>query len=714
RTLTFANLGVETNIELHGPYDSNSVRFELPATWEPQSGVELNLEISSFVTSESISAATNQTLGASLDVYFNDKLQESIPLQDGKGVFYNVPISPDAVATPDSNGRHKITFFLDAALDCDLDFHKTTVSISVNSEVLFPYIEKELSLDLRRLPWPIYQETGVEKSSAVIVLPESPSADELQSGLIVAGTLGRMTQGNLPVTMVSNDQLTDDLKNRSHVVLIGKPSAFPDLAPVALPVRVVGDKYSLAGLSDDDGVLQAVPSPWNPSKALLIVGGNTDQGVVKASQALSTANLQTGDTPDYSVVANVNPITITGILTSDLTPVATSDALFSDLGYDAVVATGIGTSWLTYEFIIPSGYTAGEGPYVDFKYTTSDLVDANRSGAVVYLNDVLVGSLTLSSAETNIVSSRINLPVSVLKSGTNRLDVVINLLPRDECSVFAFSGLWVTIYPDSLLHLPLAPAEKTAFSLQDIKAYPLPFANDPSLSTTAFVLSEQDRVSWTMAARIAYDLGARVAGSILGFEAAYTNQIPEDIRAYNLIVIGEPRNLEIVADFKGFMPAHFEADSNIATLDTQQVIYRISANKKLGYLELFASPWNESGVVLGVFGTSPEGVAYAGDSLLNVQMRDSLSGNFATLDGVKAIVVDTRTGLGLGRFASNLGPSVVSAQNPATVESSSTGMDQIQNEVARGRGFILAAILGVVVIMAVVLVVALRLRLKRK
>ena len=714
KTLTFANLGVASEIELHGPYDSNSIRFELPATWEVQSGVELELEISAFVTTESAPLNNSKLLGASLDVYFNDKLQESIPLEDGKNVFYNVPIAPEALAAPDSNGRHKISFFLDAALDCDIDFHKTTVSIGLGSEILLPYVEKDISLDLRRLPWPIYQESGVEKSSAVIVVPEAPSADELQAGLVVAGSLGRMTSGNLPVTLISNDQLTDDQKNQSHIILVGKPSAFPALVPAGLTVPVKGNKFSFAGMSDEDGVLQAVASPWNKSRVLLVVGGNTDQGVVKAAQALSTANLQTGDTPDYSIVANVNPITMTGILTSDLMPVDTTDVSFADLGYDAVVANGIGTSWLTYEFVIPSGYAPGEGPFVDFKYTTSDLVDSNRSGAVIYLNDVLVGSLALSSAETNIISARINLPVSLLKTGTNRLDVVLNLLPRDECSIFAFSGLWVTIYPDSMLHLPLTQSQATAFTLQDLKTYPYPFANDPSLSTTAFVLSKQDRTSWAVAARLAYDLGARVASSILGFEAAYTDQLPDDIRAYNLIVIGEPRNLGIVADFKGSMPAHFEADSNIAMLDAQQVVYRISANKKLGYLELFASPWTETGVVLGVFGTSPEGVTYAGDSLLRADMRDVLSGNFATLDGVKAVVVDTRTGLGLGRFASNLGSSVVSAQNPATLEPSAVDADQVQQEVARGRVFILVGMVGVVVAMLVVVLVALRLKQKRK
>ncbi len=699
-TYTFSNLGLNSDLIFNGPYDSNTIRFGLPPTWELQAGAELDLDVSSYITVNNVSGADNNFTGAVLNVYFNDKLQQAIPLVSGKDMAYRIPIAADALISPDPSGRQKISFFLDAAVDCSIDFHKTTVVVSVNSKALFPHADKALSLDLRRLPWPIYQDNNVEKSSAVVVVPQSPSAAELQAGLVVAAAFGRMTNGKLPVTLLSNDQLTDTIKSQSAVILVGKPQAFPALNNATLVVPLVNGKYSTPNLKTDDGVIQAVVSPWNSSNVLLVVSGNTDQGVVKASQALSTSNIQTGDTPNYSLVGNVNPLAATGVLTSQLAPTRASDISFSDLGYDSITSSGIGTNWLTYQFVIPAGQIPAEGPYIDLQYSVSDLVDANRSSGDVYLNNILVGSLNLTAKDSNIITSRINLPISVLRSGMNELDINLNLLPKNVCSVFAFSGLWVTLYPDSNLHLPLAPAKSTSTLPLDLKSYPFPFANDSSLGTTAFILSSQDRVSWSEAGRVAYDLGARVSGSIIGFDVAYSDQIPDEIRARNFIVIGEPKDLKLVADFKQVIPAYFEANSNIAVLDSQQVVYRISESKKLGYLELFSSPWNQSGLSLGIFGTSPEGIAFGVDAILNLTSRDTLAGNFATLDGNKAVVVDTRTGVGLGQFQSKLDSSIISTASPELIPSAN--IDQAKTEVVQSRLIIAAGIIGVVILMVVI------------
>jgi hypothetical protein len=700
---TFSNLGVNADLVFNGPYDANTIRFGLPPTWQLQDGAELDLSISSYFTANNVPSADNSSFsGALLNVYFNDKLQQSIPLVSGKAVNYQIPISSDALNSPDSSGRHKISFFLDASIDCRLDFHKTTVIVSSTSKILFPHADKALSLDLRRLPWPIYQDNNVEKVSAVVVVPETASADELQAGLVAAGAFGRMTGGKLPLTLISNDQLTDAIKSQSNIILVGKPSAFPELGGAAMTVPIVGGKYVLPDLKDDDGILQVVVSPWNSSNVLLAVSGNTDQGVVKAAQALSTSNIQTADAPNYSIISTVNPIATTGTLTSRLTPIPSSDASLSDLGYEAINSSGIGSNWMSVEFDVPSGQAPADGAYIDLKYSTSALTDVNRSSGDIYLNNVLIGSLNFSSTDSNIITSRINLPMSILRSGTNNLDINVNLLPKDSCSVFAFSGLWITIFPDSILHLPLTPAQSASVSLQGIKLYPFPFANDSALSTTAFIVSKQDRASWSAAGRISYDLGTKISGSIIGFEAAYSDQVPDDIRTHNLIVIGEPKNLNVISDFKNTLPAYFEANSNIAVLNSLQVIYRFSGSKKLGYLELFPSPWNQTGTALGIFGTSSEGIGFAVDAILNAASRDALVGNFAVLDGNKAVVADTRTGLGLGQIESNLDSAVISTAAVPIVEPSN--INQAQSEAVQNRLLIAVGVIGIVILIIAVVV----------
>jgi hypothetical protein len=333
------------------------------------------------------------------------------------------------------------------------------------------------------------------------------------------------------------------------------------------------------------------------------------------------------------------------------------------------------------------------------------LVDINRSEGVVYLNDVQVGSIPLSTDKSNLIVTRLSFPTSVLRSGTNNLSVVLNLLPYDTCTIFAFSSLWATIYSDSVLHLPLTAAPASSFALQDIKGYPYPFAMDPSLSTTAFVLAQEDPSSWLQAGRIAYDLGARVAGPVLGFETAFSENLPDDIRALNLIVIGQPKTLSIVSDMKASLPAHFEDGSNRAILDTQQVVYRISDTKSLGYLQLFVSPWNDQAAVMGIFGTTANGLTSAINALLNAQSREIFSGNFITLDGTQAIVVDTRTGTGMGNVVIHLNPEISQNEEPIA-----TSIPNGQTVFASSKQFILLGILTVIVLIATTIVAALVLR----
>jgi hypothetical protein len=358
----------------------------------------------------------------------------------------------------------------------------------------------------------------------------------------------------------------------------------------------------------------------------------------------------------------------------------------------------MGTNWIDFEFTIPLGLVPEEAPYIDLSISTSSLVDPQRSEGVVFLNDVQIGSVPLSSETSNLITTRINFPPSVLRAGTNNLSLVFNLLPYDQCTVFAFDSLWITVYADSVLHMPLVAAPASTFALQDIKGYPYPFAMDPSFSTTAFILLKQDSSSWLQSGRIAYDLGARVAGSVLGFEVAFDGEVPEEFQKMNLILVGEPKNMGIVSELKEVMPAYFESGSNIAVLDSQQVIYRISDQKSLGYLQLFPSLWSNERAILGFFGTTPEGLVSATDALLDLKMRETFSGDFVTMDGSTAHIVDTRTGTGMGNIVINLNPSV--SRNEET-GSTPTEISTTQADSAKNKQLILigvALVIGLIVL----------------
>jgi cellulose synthase operon protein B len=705
--LSMENLG-GTEIVMTGPYDTAFLRFSLPANWLLLDGAELQLKTSAFFSGPAdASNAKSQYLGAMLDVYFNGELQQSIPLESGSDVVYQIPLRVRSLPSSRADGTLEVSFFLNAAVDCEYDFHKTTVMISAESQFILPYTVVPVTMDLRKLPWPLYQPSLKDQVATVVVVPNNPSADELQAAMLVMAGLGRMTEQRLPVSLATVNEFDAAIRNENNLVFVGKAGGLSVLSGFDLPIPVIGNSYSAAGSQVDDGILELVASPWNSARTLLVVGGNSDAGVVKAAQAFTTQNLQTGDSPSSVLVADVNPASVMGVANASAVQITTTDATFASLGYGVQTSELLGANWITYEYSIPPGQVPAGQPFIELKFSHSALIDFERSGIAIYLNGDLVGSTAFIAENTNYVTSRINLPTSSFVSGKNQIDVTAALIPRDICSVFAANGLWITVYPESLLHLELAPSSESSDSLGDLQDYPIPFAYDPNLNNTVMVLSQGDPHSWRTAGRIAYSLGDAAGGAILNLEAAFGDDLTElQVSGRNLILVGKPDSLPVVSQLGDAMPARFEISSNVAILDGQGVIYRFSETKSLGYLELLTAPWDENSAILAVLGTNDVGLTYAGDALLTPRTREALRGNFATLDENRPTVVDTRTGQGLGRLPVDMGPLIEAQLTPTPSSAFLPGSTSDTNN----RKSILLGIQLVVGLMVIVAVVAFFLR----
>jgi len=644
-----------------------------------------------------------------LDVYYDGLLLESIQLEAGSNVSYQVPVTPAAMNVGGrKDGSHELSFFLNAAIDCNYGFHHTTVSISANSQAIFPFSEQAIPLNLQRLPWPLYQPNAVFPNSAVVVTPKTPTPEELQAALLTMAAFGRLTARKLPMSLLTLDALTPEMKNASDVIFVGKAASFPLLAQIALPVPLVAQKYTVPGMGPDDGVLQMASSPWNPSRTVLIVGGNTDAALLKAAQALTTGAIQTAVDPATSLIANVNPLAssdanpASAVAESAAESPSSPDYALSDLGYGFQTSAGVGTNWFSYEFMVPPGQVPAEKPALDVVFSNSALLDPERSSMNFYLNQQLIGSARFSAENLNPNTAHVNLPLSYIRPGKNSFEVSADLIPTDVCSIVNFNNLWMMVHPESMIHLPLTAAVQTGVLIQDIKDYPYPFVNNPSLSTTTFIVPSNDPASWSIAAALAYDLGSHATGSIIAFDVAYDAETlsPTD-QNNNLILIGLPSSLKVLDGFKDELPAYFDAGSNDPILKNQQVTYRIPPKKDIGYLELFSSPSNKALAVLSVLGTSPAGVATAGSALLTSKTLDNLKGNFATIDGEQALVADTRTGLGIGRVAASTDGTVVVEQLEPV-----KNVDAAVNTVAQTRQTIFISLIALTVLIGVVVLIA--------
>lgn len=654
QVVDFLTLG-SPDTTLTGPYDSMTVDFSLPPNWRLLDGTEVRLLISAYAASGTTGQANSEFLGATLDVRFNNKVITSLALKPGTNE-YRVKIPVNALLSTRSDQRHILYLFLNAAIDCDFQFHKTTVVVGGDSQFILPYAEVSVSPDLGNLPLPFYQRNAIFPISSAIVVPDSPSADELRAAMIVSAAFGRMSTGRMAMTLLSQSQVTPEIQNTHHLIFVGKPAALSMLSAIKWPAALAGNVINTAGMQTDDGILQMVNSPWNPGRMLLWVGGNTDSGVLKAAQALSSGDLKPLLERDKVIIADIQPFVTAPVEESLKTP---PDRKFSDLGYDIRKADGVGFKQLDYTFYVSPGLIPSEKPYIDLAFNNSSLLDPSTSGMVIYVNGVQIASERLSEDTSVLTTKRILIPENLVRMGENLISVQANLFPITACSLFTFNSLWLTIYPESVLHLPLMVAPTSVSLATTFQDYPQAFTTYPSLKNVGFVLPKNNVTAWRSAAQIAFDLGQRVHGAVLEPAAFYDDELkPEERGNYDLFLVGLPASLTTIAELKEKLPVPFEQGNNLAVVRGENVVYRAPENVSLGYLELLPSPWGTAHVIVAVLGSNEEGLTFAGNGLTFSDLRAKLFGNFAVVNATEVIAADTNTGAGVLGLTTGAAPFV--------------------------------------------------------
>jgi hypothetical protein len=187
------------------------------------------------------------------------------------------------------------------------------------------------------------------------------------------------------------------------------------------------------------------------------------------------------------------------------------------------------------------------------------------------------------------------------------------------------------------------------------------------LNDTAFVLERNDLAGWNAAVRIAAYIGNQANGSLTGLSAFYSDDMPETERSkYNLLVIGQPSQMPLVAQMNNSLPAPFSVGSDVASANNLQVIYRIPANSPMGYIEEMPSPWNPSKVVLATLGNTTQGVQWATSALIDPKLNGLLAGNFAVVNDHQIITTDTHlASVALGSNAATQAPNAIATTPPS-------------------------------------------------
>ncbi|MBV9786909.1 MAG: cellulose biosynthesis cyclic di-GMP-binding regulatory protein BcsB, partial [Chloroflexi bacterium] len=440
----------------------------------------------------------------------------------------------------------------------------------------------------------------------------------------------------------------------------------------------------------EDGVIQMAVSPWNAGRVVLVASGQNDAAVIKAAQALSTGALRGGEQPDRAQVAAIQPET--SAATSSV------DRSFADLGYDVQQMFGQGAQYAAYQFDLPAAQVITDEAYLDLAFVHTALLDYDQSGMTITLNDQPVASVRLDDTSTRLSSTRVALPSSALRAGSNTLVMRGDLLPRAVCTDPRGNGLWLAIRPESSLHLPLGSTPDSPAQALDLKRYPQPLTIDPSLQRLAFVLAADDPQSWAVAAGIALDLGRQTQLTLAEPLVVFGDSVPEQVRSSrDLVIVGRASRLPILDEIKESLPAPFAPGSDLAAEPGSPVQFRRSSGDSVGYVQLLAAPWDEQHAVLAVLGSTEQGLDWAGAAVTTPKLRSLLSGNLAIVHDQQITSTDTR-------------PEQTPAEQPAETEAESAAAP------APSRAILLAAaaIGGLLLALIVALVIWWRRRKARR
>jgi cellulose synthase operon protein B len=630
--VTFSQLG-KSEIQLNGPSDRTAVYFSIPADWTLKEGIQLDLLVGvSYNTGLQDQSGVIVVSGGTLKVLLNGTVLLTTPLNDvgETEIKINIPVS---TALGD-DGDMSLEFVLDSGTSCRIIGSQTTVYIHPTSYFYFPHNLTQPPTSLIDFPRPIFQNTFFP-NSALLVIPDQPTAAELQAALTVAAGLGNLSYGQLVLDMVTLGKLKEDL-TKQHLIFVGKAGSLPLLGSLNLPMSIVNGQFSDGGV--DDGLIGMVNSPWSSSHVVLVVSANTDAGIVKAAQAVSSGVIRPNRFENLAVIERVNTLPVSGLQVIDQT--------LSDLGYEFRSFQSKGQAGQEYLFNVPAGMTVSTEAYFDMVYGHSSLIDYGASEIIILLNDQPIGSVRMSDTTATVPTNhaKIMVPPLAVLPGDNRLRVRVVLEPIADCTSPNSLGLWVNVWPQSLIHLPLMATSLDPLISRDLAAYPTPFIYHSTLGSTAFVLERNDPESWRDAMQIAFFLGDHANGPLIQLSAFYGDAMPVTERSkYHLLVVGRPSQMPIVAEMNNDLPAPFISGGDIVS-DTGnfQVTYRIPPNSPMGYIETMLSPWNSENVVLAVLGNTAQGVNWAATALVDSTLRGQLGGNFAVVNNKQIISSSTR------------------------------------------------------------------------
>jgi hypothetical protein len=530
---------------------------------------------------------------------------------------------------PLAPGNNRLDISLDSGAVCNVRGAQVDVVIYGQSSFHVEYSLVPHSPDLARYPIPFF-EPSFEHEPVYIVLPDNPSVTDMSAAATIAAGLGKFSDGEIRLRSALDTQIATEIRNNHHLIVVGKkgPNRFLDLLNLSARDEPV--------LSDGQGVIQEIVSPWNPLRMILLVTGSDDTGLAQASQALNREARLLGM---QGPVAIVQTVFLPEPVESRQLGV---DFTLADLGYEEEVVYGTRPHILDYHFDMPLGFAVTEEARFTLHFGHAEIASPANSSLNVQFNGVPIDSVLLDESNASEGALEVLLPSWLIRAGRNavRVSVEMNLDDEEKCMFLDIEQLWTAIYSDSSFHLP--------FTSQDLESsldlFPYPFDERPNLSGLLLILPDRPgELDYDLMLQVSAGLGAADQGDSLALTVTTADLVTqEDREDRDLILIGRPSVHSAIAELNDRLPQPFEAGSDLLRSQVESMLLAQDPSRAIGLIQELAAPWDPERTILVLTGTTDEGVAMAAETLLSES--DELTGNVAVVEesvGVRAF--DTRS-----------------------------------------------------------------------
>jgi len=626
------NLGLAENEVLLGPYDEVRLQFSLPLHWEVQSGAALELEISSYFSSlipnENATLPSDIIIGE-ISVWLNGKKAGSIQLTESGNSNHTLKIDETHFNRSERSGLNELVIRWDAIAACQSGIG-SSLSLLPDSKIILPHTVAPIAPDLTIFPVPFYSRNSLFQAGVRLVVPDQPSVEELQAALVIAAGLGNLSGGDLDVFLNRSGELTDLMKKEDHLIFIGTIDQLSRVNDVQFTKIVPGELRNVEALPQEGVILELV-SPWQSARMLVVVSGQTGSAVIQAGLALGSGKFITTARDD---LARISGLSIPAPQTE-----SAADITFAELEQATIKITEIGTHELVVPFKIAANKTLSPEAHLDLYLNHSKTIDYPQSGLWVKLNGIPIGSVRFSDLSSEINLTRFIIPPSAIQPLNNQIEIQINLVSSNACPQPGLDDHWITIFSDSVLHLPVVDTSSKLVAPLGIGDFPLPFIYAQGLQDVAFIVQEDLPETWVAAARLAFELGHQSDSDVFQPDVIYANALEGvAIKDRQLILIGDASIIPFATGLNEFLPAPFSQggilEENIAT----SINYADIQGKSTGYIELINFSTNPMREALFVLGNDEEGISLAVDALLDEAIKAGLArSNFMLVQTGKVV-----------------------------------------------------------------------------